>query len=199
MTKASRTARTRYTGIAIILHWVIAIAIFALIGFGLWMTDAIHAPETKAQAFVVYQWHKSLGLTVLALVFLRLIWRLFYPPPPLPHSMPAWEKLAASISHRLFYVLMIAMPLLGWAMVSASPFGLPTMYFGLFEWPHIVWLVDIEDKKPVEAIFKSAHRAGAYLLMALIGLHIAAALKHWIVDRDEIIGRMLPFLRKDTP
>lgn len=191
--------RSRYTAVAIALHWVIAIAIFALLGFGLWMTEAIHQPESKAQAFVVYQWHKSLGLTVFALVLIRLVWRMFNPPPPLPQTMPAWEKMAAGISHRLFYVVMIVMPLLGWAMVSASPFGLPTMYFGVFEWPHIVWLAELENKKPVEAIFKTAHRTGAYLLIALIGLHVAAALKHWIVDRDEILGRMLPFLQKNKP
>ncbi len=157
------------------------------------MTDAINQPETKMTAFTAYQLHKSVGLTILVLVVLRLIWRFTHPPPPLPAHMPAWERYAANASHFLLYTLMIAMPLLGWAMVSASPIGLPTIVFQSFEWPHISWLADLDadDKKSAEELLKTVHRIGGYTLLVLIVIHIAAAIKHHLVDRDDILARML--------
>jgi len=190
-----RLSTKRYTAVAIILHWLIAAAILTLIVSGLWMTDAIKAPATQASAFAVYQWHKSLGLTVLALSLLRLMWRFANPPPPLPDGMGWLSRLAAHGTHWAFYILMIGMPLLGWAMVSSSVFGLPTIVFGLFEWPHIPMLAALEDKAPVEAAFKSAHRAGGYVMIALLILHVAAALKHHFFDRDHVLAAMLPGVR----
>jgi cytochrome b561 len=190
------SCRHRYSGVAITLHWAIAAAILALLGSGLWMTDAIKAPETQATAFAAYQWHKSLGLTVLTLSLLRLVWRLFNPPPPLPQGMGLLARMFAHGTHATFYVLMIGMPLIGWAMVSASVFGLPTIVFGLFEWPHIPMLASLEDKVPVEVALKAAHRTGAYLMIALLILHVAAALKHHFVDRDHVLARMLPGLSR---
>jgi len=184
----------RYTAVAITLHWLIAAAIIVLIAMGLWMSDAIHKPETKAAAFKIYQLHKSLGLTVLVLSVLRLAWRLVNPPPPLPGSLTRVERVVAHLTHGAFYVLMLAIPLAGWAMVSASPFGLPTMVFGLFEWPHIPVLAELTDKKPVEAVFRTAHRWMAFGLTALLVLHIGAALKHQFVNRDGVLARMVPFL-----
>lgn len=184
----------RYSAVAVTLHWAIAAAILLLLISGLWMTDAIKVPDTRADAFAVYQWHKSLGLTVLVLSFARLAWRLVNPPPALPAEMGRLERLAAHTTHVVFYLLMIGMPLLGWAMVSASVFGLPTIVFGLFEWPHIPMLTELEDKAPVEAALKTAHRTGGYLMIALLILHVLAALKHHFVDRDQVLARMLPFL-----
>ena len=188
-----------YSTVAIILHWLIAAAIISLIVAGWWMTGAIHKPESKALAFKVYQLHKSLGLTVLALSALRLAWRLANPPPPLPASMTRFERTAADLTHAAFYVLMIAAPLAGWAMVSSSPLGLPTIVFGLFEWPHIPALEALTDKKPTEALFKSAHEFMGYGLAALLVLHVAAALKHHFVNRDGVLARMLPFTRRRAP
>jgi cytochrome b561 len=188
----TRAPSTHYTAVAITLHWLTAIAILGLLVAGLWMTDAIKQPETKALAYKVYQWHKALGLTVLVLSIARLAWRLMNPPPPLPEGMSGFERFAARITHVAFYALIIGMPLTGWAMVSASPFGLPTIVFGLFEWPHIPWLAAIDDKKPVEAVFRNAHEALGLALMALLALHVAAALKHHFVNRDEVLVRMLP-------
>lgn len=184
----------RYSAVAIALHWTIAASILLLLISGLWMTDAINVPDTRANAFAVYQWHKSLGLSVLVLSFARLAWRLVNPPPPLPADMGRLERLAAHTTHVAFYVLMIGMPLLGWAMVSASVFGLPTIVFGLFEWPHIPMLSGLEDKAPVEAALKAAHSTGGYLMIALLALHVLAALKHHFVDRDHVLTRMLPVL-----
>ena len=191
----TRSRDAQYTTVAIVLHWAIAAAIVTLIVAGLWMTDAIRQPETKNVAFRVYQWHKSLGLTVLVLTFARMAWRLANPPPPLPVGMSRWERTGAAVSHGAFYTLMLAIPLAGWAMVSASPFGLPTIVFGLFEWPHIPMLAGLEDKKPVEAIFKASHKFMAWGLLALLVLHVAAALKHHFVNRDTVLARMLPGVR----
>ena len=190
-----------YTKTAIALHWLIAIAILCMLPIGIWMADAIHVPETRATAFTAYQLHKSVGLTILALVILRLFWRLTHPPPPLPEDMPTWERLAANSSHAVLYILMIAMPLIGWAMVSSSPIGLPTIVFGTFEWPHMPWLSELEpdDKKTAEGWLKLIHRIGGYTLIALVVLHVAAAVKHHMVDKDDIMARMLgPIDEKPT-
>jgi cytochrome b561 len=183
-------ARTRYSTVAIVLHWMIAAAILAQLAGGLWMVGAIRSAEAQALAFSVYQWHKSVGLTILVLTALRLGWRLANPPPPLPAAVSRIERIASRAMHALFYVLTLCLPLVGWAMVSASPLGLPTMVFGLIELPHIGWLSGLGGG--VEAAFKSAHRAMGYALIGLLGLHIAAALKHHLFDRDDVLTRMLP-------
>ena len=192
----STAARTRYSVVAIVLHWTIALALIALLAAGLWMTSAIRTPGSQALAYEVYQLHKSLGLVVLALSLLRLGWRLLNPPPPLPEAMTGVERVAAHAAHLAFYALMIGMPLVGWAMVSASPLGLPTIVFGLFEWPHIGWLAGLEDKAAAEAALKAAHRYMGYGLIGLIVLHVGAALKHHVVDRDDVLARMLPVARR---
>lgn len=183
-----------YTIVAIVLHWTIALALFVLLGAGLWMTDAIKQPETRNFAFKVYQWHKALGLLVLVLTVVRIGWRLINPPPPLPASMSRFERVASGFAHAGLYALMLAIPLAGWAMVSSSPLGFPTMVFGLFEWPHIPYLAGLEDKKPAEALFKATHKLLAFGAIGLIGLHVAAALKHQFINRDEVLARMAPVL-----
>ncbi|NJO56506.1 MAG: cytochrome b [Rhodospirillales bacterium] len=189
------TTTDRYTTVAIALHWMIALAIVGLIASGMWMVDAIKRPETRAVAFDVYQLHKSFGLTVLVLTVVRIGWRLLNPPPPLPASITGLSRIAAHGTHALFYILMIAIPLAGWAMVSASKFGLPTIVFGLFEWPHVTWLAALPDKEPAEAAAKLAHRVMGYTLAAMLVLHVGAALKHHFVDRDGVLARMVPGLR----
>ncbi|MEO1281294.1 MAG: cytochrome b [Pseudomonadota bacterium] len=191
----ARVASETYSTVAMVLHWLIALSIIGLIAAGTWMVDAIKVPETQGQAFVVYQFHKSLGLTVLVLSVARLAWRFVKPPPPLPSSMSGWERFAAHVSHSAFYVLMIGMPLLGWAMVSASPLGLPTIVFGFFEWPHIPYLANLTDKKPVEDALKQAHEAGGFILAVLLVLHVVAALKHHFVNKDNVLARMVPGVR----
>jgi cytochrome b561 len=187
---------SRYSRVAIVLHWTMAILIIGLFFVGLWMHEAIHVKETKAAAFSAYQWHKSFGLTVLVLTFLRLAWRFGHRPPPLPSGMKPWEAGVAKLTHWIFYALMLAVPLSGWAMVSASPFGLPTIVFGLFEWPHLPQFAEMANKDAAEEALKEAHELLAFAMMGLVILHIGAALKHHLIDRDDVLARMLPLLRR---
>ena len=193
MTQAVAGERTRYTATAIAFHWTIAALVLGLIGSGWWMTGAIHDPARQATAFEIYQLHKAFGLCVLLLTLGRLAWRLTHRPPPLPAHMNTLERVGAHAAHVLLYGLTLAVPLLGWAMVSTSPLGFPTVPFGLFEWPHLPILRPGDDAAAVEAGFKLGHEVLAYSAAALVLLHVAAALKHHFVDRDGLLLRMLPF------
>ena len=126
----------RYTAVAILLHWLIAAGIAALIVIGLIMTQ-LSARLPQMEVFKLYQLHKSIGITTLLLVVLRVVWRFTHRPPPLPREMPAAEKGAAHGLHWLLYLFMIGMPLTGWAVVSSSPFDLPTVLYGLVRWPDL--------------------------------------------------------------
>ncbi|MDR3532879.1 MAG: cytochrome b [Rhodopila sp.] len=180
---------TRYNTVSLVLHWVIALGILALICIGLTMTHLGLAPMRK---FQLYQLHKSIGITVLLAVFLRIVWRLTHRPPPLP-AMPLIEKAAAEGTHWLLYVLMLVMPLTGWALVSVSPFNLPTVLYGLIPWPHLPVFPELTNKVQVEAVMKIIHGKLGWFLTALIALHAGAALRHQFILRDGILLRMLPF------
>ena len=183
------TAPARYTTVAIVLHWLIALAILGQIGLGLAMTQFKLSPMRQFQLF---QLHKSVGITVLSLVLLRVLWRLGHRPPPLPAAMPAVERRAAEGTHLLLYALLLGMPLTGWAVVSASPFNIPTVLYGLVPWPHLPVLAGLHDKAPVEAVLKAIHAYGAWVLIAVLALHIAAALRHALLLHDDVLWRMLP-------
>jgi cytochrome b561 len=194
----------RYHAVAVLLHWLIAVMIIGLMVAGLWMTGAIRERETQKLAFEVYQLHKSVGLTVLVLSLLRLAWRLSHRSPPLPGNMAAWERAAAHGTHWLFYGLMFALPVSGWLMVSASPLGLPTLYFSGPQVPHLPALADLPmtEKKVWDARLKDIHEYLAFGGMALIALHVGAAFRHHFILRDGLLGRMLPLRprnRKDLP
>ena len=181
----------RYTLVAIVLHWLIALGILALLGLGLAMTRGSLPPMDR---FAFYQWHKSIGLTVLVLMVLRVLWRLFHTPPPLPVAMPKAERRAAGAAHLALYGLLLAMPLVGWAMVSASPYNIPTVLYGMIPWPHLPVLPELPNKAAVEGVLKLVHSYGAWLLMALLLLHVGAALRHHLALRDDTLWRMLPLV-----
>ena len=193
-TSAAVSHWVSYTGGAILLHWLIALMILGLFASGLWMADAINDDSQRQLAFTIYQIHKSFGLTVLALTVLRIVWRLLHPVPPLPDGMSGVERFGAHASHLAFYALMLAMPLSGWAMVSVSPSSVATFYFELFQVPHLPVLVDlgIKAKETLEPMLKNAHAWLAYGAMALLILHVLAALKHHFVNRDAVLARMVP-------
>lgn len=177
----------RYSAVAIGLHWLIALAIVALVVIGIIMTGL---PDTElARKFLLYQWHKSVGVTVLLLSLVRLGWRLAQRPPPLPGNLKPWERAAARLTHAGFYVLIIVIPLLGWAMVSASPYNIPTVLYGEIPWPHL------PVPKSAFGAFKAGHVWLAFGAVGLLALHVAAALKHHYILRDDVLARMLPLLR----
>lgn len=184
----------RYTLVAIVLHWLIALAIIVQLASGLWMTDAIRDPEFKRLAYQTYQWHKSLGLTVLVLSLARLLWRFSHRAPALPVGMKRWEIAAAHAAHWGLYFLMFALPLTGWAVVSTSAFDVPTVWFGLFEVPHIPWLYSLADeaKQSAAEVFEGSHEIFGNIAIALIVLHVGAALKHQFISRDGLFTRMVP-------
>lgn len=192
MSRMKGTQTERYSFIAIALHWLIAAAILALFAIGTTMTAL--PDERITLKFELYQLHKSLGITVLLLSVTRLIWRLTHRPPPLPKNLKPWERAAARFTHIGFYILIIAIPLLGWAMVSASPYNIPTVLYGQIPWPHLPVLPSLEDKKSVEDAFKLAHRTFAFAAASLLVLHVGAALKHHFILKDDVLARVIPFL-----
>ncbi|WP_158817380.1 cytochrome b [Methylocapsa sp. S129] len=179
----------RYTSVAIILHWVMALGIAALVAMGLAMT---HLKLDPARLFQLYQLHKSIGVTVFLAAFLRLAWRLSHRPPDLPETMPTVEKAAARSGHFLLYAFLFALPVTGWALVSASAFNIPTVLYGIAPWPDLPVLPTLADKAPVEALLKLIHAYGAYALTAIVAVHAAAALRHHFIIRDDVLRRMLP-------
>ncbi|MCK2055566.1 cytochrome b [Methylobacterium sp. 37f] len=190
MIGTARTApRPRYTHVAIALHWLSALAVLGLIAIGLVMSHGDLAPMRR---FQLYQWHKSVGITVLVLSLLRLGWRLIHRPPPLPATLPARERAGAHAAHALLYGFLLGLPLIGWAVVSVSPFNLPTVLYGILPWPHLPVLPELADKGAMEAVLKQVHAWGAWILIGLLLLHVGAALRHHLVLRDDTLRRMLP-------
>ncbi len=192
----------RYATVAIILHWLMAVLIIWQIWIGIWMSGAIDDPASQAAAYEAFQFHKSLGLTLLVLAVLRLLWRVTHGFPELPRDIPAWQRVAARISHYLLYAFILAIPLTGWLYVSTgwnsdtgTAFAVPTVWFGLFEWPHIP---GVGGNGPLADFAVEAHELLAWSLIALLVVHVAAALKHHFADRDDVLWSMLPFISRPS-
>jgi cytochrome b561 len=182
--------KPRYDPIAVTLHWIIAIAIICMIILGYTMTgDGVKGTPKQ---YELYQLHKSIGITILLLSLFRLFWRIKNPPPPLPSSLKRWEGLAANTVHWGLYALMIGIPLSGWAMVSASPLGLPTKLFGTVPWPHLPILPDLPNRGDYASVFREGHELLVLGTIGLLVLHIGAALQHHFLFRNQIVFRMAP-------
>ncbi len=187
----TRPNAERWGGVSQALHWLIVLMIFGLAVVGLTLDELPRTPSY----FWVYTAHKSMGITVLALVLVRLAWRLYAGAPrPVPGT-PGWQHATAVVTHVLLYAVMFAMPLSGWLYDSAS--GLrPFKLFGLLEMPKLV--------APDEAIAATAHEIhewGLYVLIVLVVVHAGAALYHHLFLGDATLARMLPrgWLRASTP
>ena len=181
MDDARTIGSARYGGVAIFLHWAVAAAIFCTFPLGVYMADLPVSPHRLE--LVAY--HRWIGVTVLGLACVRLAWRLGHPPPALPAALPAWQRRAAAAAHGVLYALIVAVPLSGWAYSSAA--GEPIVYLGLWPLPDLV-----ARDEALAAALKRVHQGLNFALLALVIAHVSAAIRHQFVDRDGLIGRMLP-------
>ncbi|MBK7263201.1 MAG: cytochrome b [Rubrivivax sp.] len=173
----------RYTPTAVVLHWLIALQLAASFALGLYMTEL----PTGVHKLKLYNWHKWAGAMVFAVCLLRLAWRATHAPPP-PPPMPRWQVRAAAAVHAAMYLLFFLVPLLGWAYSSAL--GFPLVWFGVLSLPD--WVP--QDRELASAL-KPWHARAAWLLAALVVVHVAATIKHQWVDSDMLLRRMAPWLR----
>jgi cytochrome b561 len=187
---------TRYTGVAIALHWVIAAMLIGMVFYAWHMEDLKHAlfageDVSIGEVQFAYNAHKTTGLLVLFLSLARLAWRLTHPGPGLPDGMTRWEQLAATGTHWAFYAIMIGMPRGG--LIAASAAEPPTL---LFNNPDLVLpKLPVPQTEGFQSISASLHGAGGWAIFVLTGLHVAAALKHQFINKDGLMARMIPFLK----
>ncbi|MFT0850168.1 cytochrome b [Achromobacter sp. F4_2707] len=175
----------RYTSTAIFLHWLVALGLAGTFALGYYM-EALPFSPNKLKLIA---WHKWAGITLLALVVVRVVWRLTHRAPSLPSDMGPASRLAAHAGHALLYVLMLAIPLTGWLASSAQ--GVSVVLFGV--WP----LPDLLGKsRELGTALQNTHRILNYLLLAVVIGHVGAALQHHFVKKDTVLARMLPFLSK---
>ncbi len=181
-----RNSRSQWGSVAKAMHWLVAFAIVGNLTLG-WYVVNLGISPTKIRLFV---WHKSIGLTVLAVVILRILWRITNPAPALPDAMRPMERILAHATHALLYVVMLAIPISGWVINSAANF--PLKLYGLFLVPNIA-----PPDKALQTTAEIVHLSLFWILAALLILHVAAALRHHFVQRDTILKRMLPMVRID--
>jgi cytochrome b561 len=181
--------QNRYGGVTQLLHWLIVALIITQ-----WvlaeLADAAGHDKAAHPAAALHQLallarHKSIGLTIFALALVRLVWRFVSPPPPFPATMPRWQVVGARLTHFAFYALLLLMPISGLVMSAASNY--PVSYFGLFTIPNVV-----APDEALKEVMKERHEMLFDILLAVAVVHVAAALKHHFVDRDNVLRRMLP-------
>lgn len=174
-----------YTAPAIALHWLVGLGLIGMFCFGLYMTSL----ELSPLKLKYYSWHKWAGMCLWVLIFVRIFWRATHPAPAQAADMPRWQVIVAESLHGLLYVLMVCIPLSGWLYTSAA--GYPVVMFGVLQLPDLVG----KDAE-LALVLKGLHGLFNYTLAAMVGLHVAAALKHHLIDHDAVLGRMVPWLRK---
>ena len=184
-----RSDHHRWSTVAKTFHWVMALLILGNGALAFWM-DGLKLSMLKINMFAV---HKSIGLTVLALFLLRLLWRSVDRRPP-DEPAPHWQKVIAHIVHGVLYLLIVAIPLSGWAFNSAH--GFPLQYFKQFNLPALV-----EKNDELSQVLGAAHVYLFWFLLLVVAAHAGGALKHHFIDRDDTLRRMLPFgrARRSTP
>lgn len=178
-------ASGRYTGTAIALHWLIAVLIIGGFWLGWVMTDIPGLTPTKLRYFA---WHKWIGVTVFALAWLRVLWRLTHPAPPLPAGMPPLQRLVSNTVHGLLYLLMFLIPASGYLYSAAA--GVQVVYLEILPLPTL-----IGPDQQLKVIFRLTHICLNYGLLGLFILHLLGVAKHTLIDRDGLLARMVPFLR----
>ncbi len=175
--RAMTAGTTRYSSVAIALHWIIALALAFQLALG-W------AMPRDASGFALYQFHKSVGITILLLTVLRIVWRLMHRPPPAVEG--GFNGFLAKAVHIGLYVFMLGAPLTGWALVSTDALKIPTVLFGAIPWPHLPLPTALNDA------MDNAHGLLAWLGVALFLLHVAGALRHQLLKKDNLLRRIAP-------
>lgn len=178
-----------YNAVAKFLHWTIGLGILGMIALGWYMGDV---PREDPMRFTYFQLHKSIGITILLLAVFRIVWRFTHSHPPLPNNMASWETFLAKAIVVLFYLLMIGIPFLGWAMVSSSPKNIPTILYWTLPWPNLPILPELENKKEISHFCSTLHGYLAYSVLGVVTLHIAGALKHHFIKKDDVLTGMTP-------
>lgn len=172
-------SQRRYSTGAIVLHWVIAIAVIVN-----WrLAESFEHAEGADKLFWINQ-HKALGITILVLSLLRLLWRFTHRPPAHQPPLAPWEKTLSGIVHTIFYVLLIGLPIGGW--LASSYAGYPIPMWGAFDWP----LLPVAENKDLGHEIAEAHGTGGKLMLILIALHVVGALKHSFIDKVPSFSRM---------
>ncbi|RZT39426.1 cytochrome b [Cupriavidus agavae] len=161
-----------------VLHWLMAVLILAMLLIGIGMVSTV-----SDRYLTLVSWHRPIGIALLVLVIVRLVNRLRHRPPALPASLAPVQRFAALASQAVLYGLMVAMPLVGWGMLSAA--GYPIVLAGPLQLPPI-----LPHSPHLYAVLREAHTVGAFLLFAVVLLHIAAALYHGLIRRDGVLESM---------
>ena len=177
-------ALLRYSNVTVAFHWLTV----ALVLFQLWLGFSFADMERGPARANLFTWHRTIGAVILLVILARLTYRLMNPPPPYPPQLPRWERVAGTWNHRLFYLLLIAMPIGGIIAVSGHTPGSTITLLGGIAIPKIP---DISEQ--MGELAGGIHVAAVWALLALMVLHVAAALKHQFVDKNRAAGRMLPF------
>lgn len=175
----------RYGLGAVVLHWLIALAIAANYVLA-WVSEDL--PKEDRMALMGN--HKALGIAILLLTVLRIVWRLVHKAPPLVETLKAWEAALSRVTHAALYFVMLAVPLAGWGLHSAASQGKAVGMFGLFDFP----AMPVGFDKPTIGLFHELHEVFATLMLALMILHVLAALKHQFLDKDGTLRRMAPWM-----
>jgi cytochrome b561 len=178
--------RARYSSVAIWFHWIIAALIIVNLFLGLF-----HEDFAKATRGTMMFFHKSIGMTVLALTLLRLLWRLTHRPPAYDPVMKKWEMSLARVTHWLFYGLLLAVPMTGWLLSSSG--GRATSVFGLFT----IGALPVSQSEGSRDLFDTLHELLAYGIIALVLLHVGGALKHHLEGHRHMFGRMAPWAYRE--
>ena len=185
---ASAPGAESYTATAKFLHWLVAVAVFGQISLGIWMIGIPKAPPgIRVYWFNV---HKSIGITLGLVILVRLMWRLTHRAPLLPATVPAWQRIAAKASHVLLYACMIIMPLSGYLGSSFTKY--PIVYFGM-RLPHWGW-----EAPALKELCSQVHLVTVVIFITLIAIHVVAAFKHLIINRDGVFQRMWPSRSRAT-
>ena len=171
----------RYTKTAIALHWLLVVALLAQVGFGWFLEDV---PRDTPARTIYVNLHKSTGIVIGLIILLRLYWRATHPAPPLPLTMPAWERVSAKWSHLLLYVCMIVMPVSGYVASNFSKYGVN--FFNAIKLPP--WGI---DNSAIYGAFNATHVITSFVFVTLIAVHALAALRH-LFKHDGVFNRMWP-------